>query len=210
MAYVQDIQGPDDAHTAEQAGELANSSVFLALYLILLGFFLMLDAHADLSEARSQAAIESLRLDIAPRPEPVPETTALAADPLEQRLNDIFRNHLPKGEWDLVTREGRILVRLPQRRAFSPDSSVLQPGRISMMRRLAGIIGEAQAVEGLRVSVTVGVGNDSDLARRRAASLARDMLRFGVAHDRFDIGTDRAADGSIEFHLRPPAEGDFG
>ncbi|WP_416899749.1 MAG: hypothetical protein ACMVY4_08605 [Minwuia sp.] len=206
MAALDDMLGPESGPDVNTGSELANSAVFLALYLILLGFFLMLNAHATLSEDRTRAMVAGLRLDpVVPPIAPVTDT-AIVADPLEQRLKDVFGEHMPDGEWDLVSRAGRILIRIPLHRAFSDDSSVLQPGRISLMRRMAEVIGEAQTMDGLAVSVTIGKGPDADLARRRAASLGRDMLRYGLAHDRFDIGADAAAAGSIELELRTAAD----
>lgn len=179
--------------------------MFLALYVILLAFFIVLNANASISEKKTLAVIETFRPAIVPAPAPA-DTGTLAADPVEERLKRVFDAHLPDGEWRLVTRDGHIDVLIPAHRAFADGSSVLQPGRIAMVRKLAAVLGEAQSVDGLRLQLATG-GKSTDLARRRAASLARDLVRNGVMADRFEAGVDAAAGDRIRFRLAPGSRG---
>ncbi|WP_417516977.1 hypothetical protein [Minwuia sp.] len=205
LADLHHTADPEEETDAPDEGGLANSTVFLALYLILLGFFILLNAHASLSEAKTRAMVDGLRLDFVP-PVPQPEgAMALVADPLEQRLADLFRHELPDGGWQLETREGTVIVRMPQRRAFTEDSAVLQPGRISMVQRLSALLGEAQKSNDLNLSLTLFFEHDRALARRRAAALARDLVRNGISHERFRLVIKRGADDDVVMHLMPAA-----
>lgn len=201
--HIQDSEAlsPD----AQGAGFGANDVLFLALYVILLAFFIVLNANASISEKKTLAVIETFRPQIVPVRAP-DDTGTIAADPVEERLKRVFDTHLPSGEWRLVTRDGHIDVLIPAHRAFAADSSVLQPGRIAMVRKLAAVLGEAQSVDGLRLQLATG-GSSNDLARRRAASLARDLVRNGVMADRFEAGVDTAAGDRIRFRLIPDSEG---
>lgn len=196
----------EDAPASPDSGNAGNDVLFLALYLILLAFFIMLNAHASVSERKTQAVMETFQ-PLFVLPETEADATALTVLSLDAKLLELFRNHLPSGDWQVQTLEGRIQVSLPSRRAFPTGSAVLQPGRISLVRRLGEVIGEAQNVSGLNVILAVG-GGEQALSRRRAAALARDLLRNGIIATRFEAGTDRALSDSIRIDLRPSAGGE--
>lgn len=203
MQYPQVSAESAETEPGAHAGQSGNDVLFLALYVILLAFFILLNANASLSERKTQAVMETFQPAFV-LPQVPADATALSVTSIETRLLDVFRNHLPTGEWQLQTLEGRIELALPLHRAFSTDSAVLQPGRISLVRQLGGIIGEAQDDSGLDVLLMIG-GADQALARRRAAALARDLVRSGIVPTRFEAGTDSSAAETISIRLVPGA-----
>ena len=196
---------PEELESESPAGLGGNDVLFLALYLILLAFFILLNANAHLSERKTQAVMETFQPAFVV-PQVAADATALSADRVEARLLEVFRNHLPSGDWQLQTLDGRIELSFPLRRAFSEDSAVLQPGRISLVRRLGEVIGGAQSDAGLDVNLMIG-GSDEALARRRAAALARDLLRSGIEPARFEAGTDRSLVETLAIRLVPSSGG---
>lgn len=185
----------DPVEESPGSGFSGNDVLFLALYLILLAFFIMLTANASPSERKVEAVVEGFRPDFRPVPVAV-DTSALVASQVEERLIEVFASHLPKDDWRIQTLDGRIEVELPTRRVFPPGSSVLQPRRISMVRKLSEVLGHSQSVDGLHLRMVVG-GEDTDVARRRTAALARDLLRHGVDADRFEAGYDTTVTDTI-------------
>jgi hypothetical protein len=194
---------PDDAGETPQA----TLTVFLALYLILLGFFVMLSANARLSESRSNAVLQSLMTEFRPVLVEPRATSALVAEPVHLELADLFRDHLGDGDWRLETREGQVRTSLPLRRIFSDGGSILKPTRLSLVRRMAEVFGAAQTAAGQSVRVLVGNDGGDALARRRAAAIARDLVRSGVDARRFEVGVDAAAADKIVLALVPAGEG---
>lgn len=180
----------------------ANVVLFLALYLILLAFFIMLNSNAEISEARARAVVGGITIapvELAPRPD---APLAMVADALEARLVELFDGHMDRGEWRLQASAGLIAVRMPQRKAFGEDSSVLRPARIAMVSRLAALLGETGADEGLDLVVVMGDAGDASLARRRAAALGGDLIRNGVDPARLALRIQRDPAASIEFLLQ--------
>lgn len=206
----------NSAHETESAAtdadapagpEQANVVLFLALYLILLAFFIMLNSNAEISEARARAAVGGITL--APvELTPVPDAPlALVADTLEARLVELFDGHMERGEWRLQVSNGLIAVSLPQRKAFAEGSSVLRPTRTAMVGRLAALLGETGADESLSLVMVMGDPGDASLARRRAAALGGDLVRNGVDPERFALRLRQDSAASIEFLLQPDPEG---
>lgn len=205
MQYSDLSAVPEEMEPQASAGLSGNDVLFLALYLILLAFFILLNANAHLSERKTQAVMETFQPAFVV-PQVTADATALSASRIETRLLEVFRNHLPAGEWQLQTLDGRIELALPLHRAFPSGSAVLQPGRISLVRRLGEIIGAAQSDAGLDVILMIG-GPDQALSRRRAAALARDLVRSGIDPARFEAGTDRRVSENIAIRLVPAAAG---
>lgn len=199
-----------DGETVEAHGadgpEQANTVLFLALYLILLAFFIMLNSSAEITEARARAVVGGVSLAPELPVAPAPDALALVADRLETELVTIFDGHVDPGEWRLQTGAGALSVRLPQRKAFGADSSVLRPTRTAMVQRLAEVFGDLQSAEGFDLVVRVESDGDEGLARRRAAALGRDLVRQGVASDRFSLQVVAGEGAGIEFLLQPARE----
>jgi flagellar motor protein MotB len=199
MQYPEMSAVSGETESASSAGQHGNDMLFLALYLILLAFFILLNANANLSERKTQAVIAAFQPAFVV-PQIQADATSLTASMIETRLLEVFRNHLPSGEWQLQTLEGRIELSLPLHRAFPKSSAVLQPGRISLVRQIGSIVGDAQEDSGVFVLLMIG-GTDQALARRRTAALARDLVRSGIVANRFEAGTDSAAAETISIRL---------
>lgn len=179
-----------------------NNILFLSLYLILLAFFIILNARAEISTVRTQAVIAGLGLPIDVRPIVEPRSLALVADELEQRLGAIFRRELASTLSIVTTADGAIVVSLPMYRVFDGDTAVLRTQRLSVMRRLAEVLGDAGRQDSLAVALQVPRGAQPALAIRRAAALGRDLVRHGIDPQDFTIRIDPdKASGQMRFAL---------
>ncbi len=184
-----------------------NNILFLSLYLILLAFFIVLNARAEISTVRTQAVIAGLGLPVAVPPVVEPRSMTLVADELEQRLGAIFHHELASDLSIITTGDGAMVVSLPMHRVFDGDTAVLRTQRLSVMRRLAELLGDVGRRHSLKVSLQVPRGKLPDLAIRRAAALGRDLVRHGIDPLDFSIRIDPDRDsGQMRFALTRAGE----
>ncbi|MDF1721309.1 MAG: hypothetical protein P1U65_11605 [Minwuia sp.] len=191
-----------DAKDPAERRKAGNSVLFLSLYLILLAFFIMLNARAEVSSVRTKAVIAGLGLPVDVSPVVEPRPMALVADELEQRLGTLFRHEFASTFTVISSGDGRMVVSLPMHRVFDGDTAVLRPQRLSMMRRLAEVLGELGKRESLAVALQVPRGTQPDLAIRQAAALGRDLVRNGIDPADFTIRIDpEKTSGQLRFAL---------
>lgn len=166
---------------------MGNNILFLSLYLILFAFFIVLNARAEISTARTEAVLTGLGLPVQPRPALVQRPLVLVADELEQRLSDVFPRELAPDLSIVAASDGDLVVSLPLRRVFQNDTAVLRTQRLSVMRRMAEVLAGFGRTDGLSLTLVVPPGESSDLAIRRAAALGRDLVRAGVDASAFAV-----------------------
>ena len=169
---------------------MGNNTLFLSLYLILLAFFIVLNARAEISTVRTEAVLAGLGLPVQPRPTVVQRPMVLVADALEQRLSDVFPRELAPDLSMVATSDGDLVVSLPLRRVFQNGTAVLRTQRLSVMRRMAEVLAGFGRTDGLSLTLVVPPGDSPDLAIRRAAALGRDLVRAGVDASAFAIRID--------------------
>lgn len=178
----------------------SGTTTFLALYLILLTFFMVLASQSEPSPARARAVIDGLRLAFPSAPaEPVP--MAIVADRAEQELGELFRHEIASENWTVVTRDGVIELGLPGRYVFEAETAVLQTRRLSMLRRLADAVDRIAVSGDLVVRMSLPDDPSSGLGLRRAAALARDVVRQGFAPGQFEVALGGADPGRVTFTL---------
>jgi len=193
-----------DAETeAEDMLGESNATLFLALYLILLGFFIALSAHSSVSDRRVQAVVDSFHPSIVGA-QPG-KASALTVQQTEAHLARILGDGLVETNWQLITSDGSITMDIPARRIFAHDSAVIQPRRIGLFRRLAKTITE---VEGSFVRLQVEGSGGTTLAGRRAAALAPDLSRFGVSPSRVAVGVASRGDDQLRVSIDLTGHGD--
>lgn len=187
---------------------MGNNILFLSLYLILFAFFIVLNARAEISTARTEAVLAGLGLPVQPRPAVVQRPMVLVADELEQRLSDVFPRELAPDLSIVAASDGGLVVSLPLRRVFQDDTAVLRTQRLSVMRRMAEVLAGFGRTDGLSLTLVVPPGESSDLAIRRAAALGRDLVRAGVNASAFAIRIeDQGAAADLRLVLTRNGEG---
>ncbi|MDF1732173.1 MAG: hypothetical protein P1U49_11770 [Minwuia sp.] len=187
---------------------MGNNTLFLSLYLILFAFFIVLNARAEISTARTEAVLAGLGLPVQPRPAVVQRPMVLVADELEQRLSDVFPRELAPDLSIVAASDGDLVVSLPLRRVFQNDTAVLRTQRLSVMRRMAEVLAGFGRTDGLSLTLVVPPGDSSDLAIRRAAALGRDLVRAGVDASAFAVRIeDQGAASDLRLVLTRNREG---
>ncbi|MEC9346177.1 MAG: hypothetical protein VYB54_08115 [Pseudomonadota bacterium] len=176
------------------------TTTFLALYMILLTFFIVLASQSQPSAARARAVLEGIRL-VFPVEEQEQAPMAVVADRAEKELASLFRREIAEDGLTVTTRDGVVELSLPSHYVFESETAVLQTRRLSMLRRLAEAMERIASSGDLAVRVSLAQGADTSLGLRRAAALSRDVVRQGFAADRFEVALGAAPAGTIRFTL---------
>lgn len=198
--------------TAGGASTDATTLAFLALYLIVLAFFLMLTAIATPSAERARAAVGSLattfrgiaEVDIGARPESGGDALAGRFGVFAQGLRRLIETALPLALVvpDHLGREMRLAMAADA--LFMPDSADLRAEVRPVVERLAGLLaaprsGEAVATE---VLITAARGPGRALAIARAAGLVETLVGMGAPAVGLSAGIVPGASGRLNLVFR--------
>jgi len=188
----------DDRH-------MAYFSQLLALFLILLCFFIMLVA---LSQQRAKSfGPGGTRPDgFAPGPMIISDGSAALAADLRRRLvphtGDILVAGLGNGP--------NLTVALPTARLFERSSARVSPAGSELLEAIAGSL--AAELDGRVLELEAVFATPPDASRplinERAGALARELIRRGAPARRIAVGVEAAAPDRVRlsFYLRAAAE----
>ena len=193
----------------QQDGRRSDPNVvaLLSLKLVLLGFFILLNALSEFEEHRTRSVLESVNEAFDGQIE-APESHApfaAALGPLEQgremmeEVARLFQSLIPAVRSEHAARRGRLQLELPAETLFRPGGIGLQPGRDLLLRRfVAALSGDGRIGLDFEVELlhgtAVGAGTTSaapaggTLQMRRLGALARLLGRLGVPARKLSIG----------------------
>ncbi len=183
---------------AKQPGHRQSNSHILALLslkILLLAFFILLNALASFEEERSSAVIDSVReafRGVLPAQGSV--TSSLAgldvfegAENVIESLKNLFDDSLPIVERSDSPNTWNLQVDLPTADLFSEGDKELAPGGVETLRLIAGVLGDPDFADlGYRVDVLYGIRSEKSgteghrAALARAAALAQELERQGL------------------------------
>lgn len=184
---------------------MAHASQLLALFLILLCFFIMLVALSQ-QKALTFGAGGARPEGFAPGPDIVADGKAALAADLRQRLAPHTGEVLLAGLGD----GPNLTVALPTARLFERGTARISVSGAALVEALAGSI--AADVDGRVVELEAVFATPADASRpliaERAGALARELIRRGAPARRIAVGIESAAPDRIRlsFYLRE-AEG---
>ena len=171
-----------------------NVGLFLALYLLLLAFFIVLHSISQREEARTAAAIDSLTATFRAQrlaSLEIPQLTSTAAllDPVESfraAVRGVFERELRIARFDILQLGDAMRVRVRSDALFVPGEATLRRERAKLMNALADALGRRSTDLRFEVEFILGSGRTlpvpaPGLTVRRAGALARDLLGRGVA-----------------------------
>jgi hypothetical protein len=184
-----------------------NVVALLSLKLILLGFFILLNALSEYEESRTRMVLESVNEAFNGRVD-APESFApfsAGLGPLEQgaaMMEDVgrlFRSLIPAVRSEHAADRGRLLLELPSETLFRPAGVALQPGRDLLLRRFAaaltsdgrlGLDFEVELLHGTAgdTSAAPSAATGGTLEMRRLGALVRLLVRLGVPARKLSVG----------------------
>lgn len=204
--------------TKEPGQRQSNSHIvaLLSLKILLLAFFILLNALSSFEEERRTAVIDSVRQafqGVLPspvnlRPSPAALDAFMGAEEVVEALHQLFGPSLPiverrdnPGLWTLQ-------VDIPAADLFGGDGAELSPDGAETLRLVAGVLGDPRSpLPGYRVDVLYGVaGGGSGLDRHRgdlarAGALVRRLQRDGLAPDGLSAGLLPSFGGQVRLHF---------
>lgn len=201
----------------------ASLVLMLSLFLLLLVFFIVLNAQTVRRPERTGAVLASVERSfpdfaIDPRlrdgTDPVASRsgTVFAAERLHE-MGELFATAIAVARVESVE-PGRLLeVRLPADALFLPGSATLRPDRQGLIDRIALALraerpGERMELDAL-LAIDEGAPSQPPGPVQRAGALARALTGDGAPAGSVTVGVERGAAGSVRFlfSLRAAGEG---
>lgn len=196
--------------------------IYLSLFLLLLVFFIVLNANSTVRGSRVSAALASVGRSFAPvRPAPDQAAAELARSARAAlvagllQFGDLARAALAVVKVDAMVERGQMVVALPAEELFEPAGVGVRPDRVGLIDRIADALrdrGHRYEVEFLTAFGADPVEpGDRPSAITRAASVARALIAHGAPPDTVAIGLERGPPGTVRFLFSarqpPPAGG---
>lgn len=206
-------------------GSAAGIIQLLSLFLILLVFFILLNAQTVQSSHRTKAVLQSIeqgfpaffvdpRLRSGNRPVASRSGTVFAVERLES-LGELFATTVAVAKVDVVS-PGRLMeISLPADGLFLPGTAELRPDRQGLLDRVAEALINPLADQRIELEALLAIDVTTDSAHApgpvaRAGTLARLLTSNGVPADAITLGIERGEAGwaRLRFLLRSPDDED--
>lgn len=191
---------PETEAPSEAGAARSNMTSLLALKLLLLAFFILLTSFSSRESLKTQAVLDSVQnsfggsllLSDSAQGQPSLAAAESAEARLQVALSQFFQDMLPLVRQRKTPQGVEMLMELSAGTFFGPGRTAFQPGRRLLLERLA--VALSQAAESgvefeflLQHSAGQGAAAAS-LATERAASIAAELARQGVAPQRLTVG----------------------
>lgn len=194
-----------------------NIVALLSLKLLLLGFFILLNALSHYEEDRARRVLESVNEAFSGRAEAreshAPFPAALG--PLEETaamigaIGRLFQSRIPAVRSEASVDGNRLRLELSAGSLFRPGTTELQPGRGILLDRFAkalvgngrsGLDYELEILHGVPAGATprLAEAGTRGLEVRRTGLLARDLIRRRVPADKLSVGLVPGREGWLQ------------
>lgn len=197
------------------------AAILVSLYLVLLAFFIMLNAISSFEPARHKRVVDSVmeafsktKIDNIDAPE------WLAEPGLEVMIQNYFaemREALailaPLEELQIMETKDSLTVRFATDTLFTPKEVAIRHGKHSSLNEWAGIIQRWKDSFRLEVEAVIGspplglAPTAKELSIARSGLLAQELLKRGIMADQLNIGLDSSMDGQMELTFVARASG---
>jgi hypothetical protein len=197
---------------AEDGGDdIGTVVLMLSLYLIMLAFFILLNAISEDSQSKSEVAMESIQEGFSFRTDgeatyddPVPSVEVPAYDHVAMNLKGIIEAYLSLEEFKFKHEEKKMHVYIEANRFFEEGGLLIRADMVNFLTDLAGLLAHEhygmKIVSELRVHAhTKGVYPPVEMAGRRATLLVRALEDRGV--DKSNLSATAILDTRDEVEL---------
>jgi flagellar motor protein MotB len=172
--------------------------LMLGLYLIILAFFILLNAISTFDEERQKKAAESVAVgfgfeaqQVTERPDNDEEISIFKIyESIAREIQGTLESYLPVKDYKVELNDNQVVVRLSTPAFFEPGRVALNPVQVEFFQDMAGLLSRDRV--GVRLTSEVRVkGSPADmgadttmplpeLAGRRAAVFTRALMERGV------------------------------
>ncbi len=205
----------------DRRGGDSNVALFLALYLLLLAFFILLNSLSQLEKVKSRAVIDSVTATFAPsrvsgRAAAPPASDAgdiLAIEQAQRAIGEAVRALVPAARVE-VSVPGRLMeMVLPADSLFVEGAVTVRSGRLPLLDRFVAALAALPPgyVAALDVFLTVPAADRSfpvtqTAEAARAGALARALLARGMAERHLAVGLERGVPGEVRMQVHMLAD----
>ena len=190
--------------------------LLLSLNLILLAFFILLNALSEYEVGRTRAVLESVNRTFSGNIEPSNSTEAIEgslgalaeAEDMVRAVGSLFKAIIPSSRNTQTRRARSVRIEMPDTALFKPGKSRLRRERKVLIRRLAGLLTRKRVnIQGYQLEVLHGIRQQAgeltsrSLEVRRAAELAHRLEDAGLPPTVLAIGVIPGLPGAVHFVL---------
>jgi len=209
----------DELCEDDEPADIGVIVLMLGLYLIVLAFFILLNAISEDSPDRQDLVVESVREGFDFREEgpgrgsdPTEITAPPAYEAIVQSLDGALESHLQVDEYDVTGDSEKVQMRLDIKRFFYPGEVRIIPDMILFFEDLAKTVQDRRADTSMRLQVMVSgdestLSNDTpyddfSLAGRRSTLFTRALIAEGIEKSQISAGAFKAEPSLIlTFHI---------
>ncbi len=193
----------------------ANGAValFLALYLLLLAFFILLNTISTFEEVKTREVQESLSSAFAAI---LPPTTSLqtvtsiegptvSAQETQDKLGHLFETAIKVVRVEVIQPGKLMEVIMHVDQLFDTNSILIRERQADFMRQLAEVLADEEGYASYEMEMVMGsqiedkgtIQIENNLQIAQAGSFARELIDVGAPEDHFFVGIDPGADPFI-------------
>ncbi|MEQ9347829.1 MAG: flagellar motor protein MotB [Thalassospira sp.] len=203
----------DDGPTPPSPPSNGAVALFLALYLLLLAFFILLNTISTFEEVKTREVQESLSSAFASI---LPPTTSLqtvtsiegpvvAAEDMQEKLGHLFDTAIKVVRVQVIQPGKLMEIIMHVEQLFDPNSILIRERQADFMQQLAEVLAdeegyasyEMEMVMGSEIGAKGSIEIENNLQIARAGSFARELIDVGAPEDRLYVGIDPGADPFI-------------
>lgn len=219
MPFQEEFHDPTEGHGG------SSIALFLALYLLVLAFFILLVSISTVEESKSQAAMDSLSAAFTTILPPSLQLTAvsesegeiLAGQQFQQEVTQIFSTTIQVTKVDVI-QPGRLMrVELNSDVLFETGKAEIRESNQPLLDRIVASLSvrppgfryDMEFIIGTPYTTGKSLPIGETLEMARAGVFVREMLERGAPPDSVSVGIERGdpKDISIWFYIRDIDEG---
>ncbi|WP_235285099.1 hypothetical protein [Thalassospira sp. HJ] len=188
-------------------------ALFLALYLLLLAFFILLNTISTFEEVKTREVQESLSSAFAAI---LPPTTSLqtvtsiegptvSAQETQDKLGHLFETAIKVVRVEVIQPGKLMEVIMHVDQLFDNNSILIRERQADFMRQLAEVLADEDGYASYEMEMVMGsqiedkgtIQIENNLQIAQAGSFARELIDVGAPEDHFFVGVDPGADPFI-------------
>ncbi|WP_338187880.1 hypothetical protein [Thalassospira tepidiphila] len=203
----------DDGPTPPSPPTNGAVALFLALYLLLLAFFILLNTISTFEEVKTREVQESLSSAFAAI---LPPTTSLqtvtsiegptvSAQETQDKLGHLFETAIKVVRVEVIQPGKLMEVIMHVDQLFDTNSILVRERQADFMHQLAEVLADDDGYASYEMEMVMGsqiedkgtIQIENNLQIAQAGSFARELTDVGAPEDRFFVGIDPGADPFI-------------
>ncbi len=196
------------------------TNVYLSLYLVIFGFFVVLVNESEISRPKSTAAMSSVKATFVQDTHIGPTFGVTASDSFEDALTDvekaekILRAAFPGAGFGYGSAGRELRVLMNSEAMFYARTAALKPNAKTALGAVASMLSQSQSTDKV-VYIDVpaadrdgGDGSDEpSFDVRRGAELASRFVQGGMAQEQLFVGRNAKRQDRISLVIRKPTAG---